>query len=165
MWLWCKITILVFKAKIIVFIFLWYLLFYTNLKYSQGCVTSNHSITCHTISILSCLYMSCDRVGKFSLPATAQPSRKTRSDGQICGSETRSNHVNVTGIMNSWHNRGARGKSGNITTDYLIGCFKESRKCAFLCQCSLLAVGEYAQRQTDKSAPVGLIMLEVCGTK
>lgn len=109
--------------------------------------------------------MNSDRVGKFSLPATAQPSRKTRADGQMCGSETRRNHVNVTGIMNSWHNRGVRGKSGNIPTNYLIGCLKESGKCAFRCQWSLLAVSEYAQRQTDKSVPVGLIMLEVCGTK
>lgn len=67
--------------------------------------------------------------------------------------------------MNSWHNRGARGKSGNITTDYLIGCLKESGICAVLCQSSLLAVGEYAQRQKDKSVPVGLITLEVCRTK
>lgn len=73
--------------------------------------------------------------------------------------------MNVAGIMNSWHNRGARDKSGNITTDYLSGCLKESGICVVLCQWSPPAVAEYTQRQTDKSVPVGLITLEVCRTK
>lgn len=164
MQLWCKITILVFKAKINCFYFsLISSILHKSEILPRICHLKSQYHMSHNLNFE--LYMSCDRVGRFSLPATAEPSRKTRSDGQMCGSVTRSNHVNVTGIMNSWHNRGARGKSGNITTDYSIGCFKESRKCAFLCQWSLLAVAEYAQRQTDKSAPVGLIMLEVCGTK
>lgn len=69
----------------------------------------------------------------------------------------------MTGIIKSWHNRGTRGKSSNITADHYIGWLKDSMISVILSHRSLLVFGEYAQRQTDKSAPVGLIMLKVCG--
>lgn len=65
---------------------------------------------------LSCL-CSESSVFMFPLPATARCWSKTGADGQTCDSKTKSNQVDVTDIMNSLHNRGTRGKSGNITKD------------------------------------------------